>query len=225
VRQIENVPTQGGEKPQKEVVIADCGELTGEEAEQADQHTPDATGDPYEDFPEDAKIGDQGFTATEIVKFASEIKEFGNKAFKDGNLSLGLDKYQKGIRYLNEDPELKNESEETKKTLTALRFTLNSNSALLSNKLKSYEDANRYATYALDVPGISDADKAKALYRRAVAQVGLKDEDAALTDLEEAIKLVPGDPAITKELAAVKKTIYERAKREKAAYSKFVTSD
>lgn len=224
MRQIENLPTQSGDKPQKDVVITDCGQLIGEEAENADQRAPDATGDPYEDFPEDAKTEDQVFTAAEIVKIASEIKEFGNKAFKEGNLSLGLEKYQKGLRYLNEDPDLKNESEETKKTLNTLRFTLNSNSALLSNKLKSYDEASRYATYALEVPGISDADKGKALYRRAVAQIGLKDEDAALTDLEEASKLVPGDAAITKELASVKKMIHERARKEKAAYSKFFTS-
>ena len=32
VRQIENITTQSGDKPQKDVVIADCGELTGEAA-------------------------------------------------------------------------------------------------------------------------------------------------------------------------------------------------
>jgi peptidyl-prolyl isomerase D len=68
---------------------------------------------------------------------------------------------------------------------------------------------------------VSDADKAKALYRRAIAYVGLKDEDGALKDLEEANKLVPGDAAVVKELAAVKKSAADRAKKEKAAYSKF----
>ena len=136
-------------------------------------------------------------------------------------MSLGLEKYQKGIRYLNEDPSMDNEPAETKKQLDALRFTLNSNSALLSNKLKAFDDGLRYASAALDVEGITEAEKAKALYRRAIAEIGLKDEDAALKDLEEANKLVPGDAAVVKELAAVKKTAAERAKKEKAAYSKF----
>jgi len=160
-------------------------------------------------------------SAQEIVKIATALKGYGNDAFKKGDLSLGLDKYQKGLRYLNEDPEMKDEPPETKKAMDALRFTLNSNSALLSNKLKSYDDALRSASTALDVTGVSGADKAKALYRRAVAEVGLKDEDAALKDLEEALKLVPGDPAITKELAGVKKAAADRAKKEKAAYGKF----
>jgi len=200
------------------VIITNCGELTGDEAEAASTKAPDSTGDPYEDFPEDNNTAPD---AKEIVKIASDLKGFGNAAFKAGDLSLGLDKYQKGIRYLNEDPDLKDEPPETKKTIDALRFTLNSNSALLSNKLKAFDDGLRYASAALDVAEISGADKAKALYRRAIAQVGLKDEDAALADLEEAIKLAPGDPAITKELAAVKKASADRAKKEKAAYSKF----
>jgi peptidyl-prolyl isomerase D len=136
-------------------------------------------------------------------------------------LGLGVDKYQKGLRYLNEDPSLENEPPETKKNMDALRFTLNANSALLSNKLKAYDDALRYASAALDVADITDADKAKALYRRAVAEVGLKDEDGALKDLEEANKLVPNDAAVVKELTQVKKAAAERAKKEKAAYSKF----
>jgi peptidyl-prolyl isomerase D len=149
------------------------------------------------------------------------LKGFGNTAFKAGNLSLGLDKYQKGLRYLNEDPSLDNEPPETKKALDALRFTLNSNSALLSNKLKDYNDGLRAASAALEVAGITDAEKAKALYRRATAEIGLKDEEGALKDLEEANKLVPGDAAVVKELATVKKNAAERAKKEKAAYSKF----
>jgi peptidyl-prolyl isomerase D len=218
VRKIENLPTQGSDKPQKDVAITNCGELTGDEAEQADQKAPDATGDPYEDFPED-QPGTP--TASEIAKIANDLKGFGNTAFKAGDLNLGLDKYQKGIRYLNEDPSMDDEPPETKQQFNSLRFTLNSNSALLANKLQSYDDALRYASAALDVANITDAEKAKALYRRAIAEVALKDEEAALKDLEEANKLIPDDGAVTKELSAVKKAAAERAKKEKAAYSKF----
>ncbi|KAL3424228.1 peptidyl-prolyl cis-trans isomerase [Phlyctema vagabunda] len=218
VRKIENLETQS-DKPNKDVTITDCGQLTGADAEAATQKAPDSTGDPYEDFPEDN--ANPELPAQEIVKIAGELKGFGNTAFKAGNLQLGLDKYQKGIRYLNEDPDLKDEPASTKNELDALRFTLNSNSALLANKLQSYDEGAKYASAALNVSGISSADKAKALYRKAIAEIGLKEEDAALKDLEEANKLVPGDAAITKELSAVKKASAERAKKEKAAYSKF----
>ena len=159
------------------------------------------------------------FTAAEIVKIATDLKGYGNKAFTEmKNLALGLEKYQKGLRYLNEEPE---ETDETKGPLLALRYSLNSNSALLANKLKDYTEGLRSASAALDVSGIQDTEKAKALFRRAVAHIGLKDEDSALADLEEANKLVPGDAAVVQELNKVKKAAAERAKKEKAAYSKF----
>lgn len=222
IRTIENMPTEGSDKPVKEVVIANCGELTGSEYDTADKKVPDETGDPYEDFPEDARTSDEYvFPAAEILKIAGELKELGNKAFKAGKLQLGLDKYQKGLRYLNEDPELGEESEEKKKEFLQLRYTLNSNSALLSLKLKEYNEAQKSATYALEVSGISDVEKAKALYRRGMAGVALRDEEKAVKDLEEAGRLAPGDAAISKELAAVKKAKKDREEKEKKAYAKF----
>lgn len=220
VRQIENLPTQGSDKPAKDVTITACGELPAD-YEVGDAKKPDATGDAYEDFPEDAKVGDKEFEASEIVKIATALKEYGNSAFKSGNLQLGLDKYQKGLRYLNEDPDLDSATPADKDTLRQLRFTLNSNSALLANKLSLFADAAKAATFALEVPKITDVEKAKALYRRALASVGLKDDEAALKDLEEAGGLVKGDAAVVKELANVKARAAERARREKAAYGKF----
>lgn len=160
-------------------------------------------------------------TAEETVKIVTDLKTYGNAAFKDNKLPLALDKYEKGLRYLNEEPDVTSSPAETSSTLSALRFTLNSNSALLHNKLKNFADAERTASAALAVSGTTDTDKAKALYRRAIAHVGLKNEEEALKDLEEANKLVPGDAAVVKELSAVKKNAAERAKKEKAAYSKF----
>lgn len=184
-----------------------------------EKKTVDSTGDPYEDFPEDQ---DKQLDGPTVIKIATELKEFGNKAFKSGDLNLGLDKYQKGLRYLNEYPEATDDdAPELAKQLTSIRFTLHSNSALLQVKLKAFEDAQKSASNALDLGRISDADRAKAYYRRALAKVGLKDDEEAVKDLEAALKLVPGDAAITKELGAVKKRAAEQAKKEKAAYKKF----
>lgn len=197
--------------------MTDCGQLDGEEAPA--EKTVDSTGDPYEDFPEDQG---EDLTGPEILKIASELKEYGNKAFKAGDLNLGLDKYQKGLRYLNEYPEVGDEDPpELAHQLTTIRFALHSNSALLQNKVKSFDDAKKSATNALGLSRIPDADRAKAYYRRALAEIGLKDDDEAMKDLEAALKVAPGDAAITKELAAVKKKVTEQAKKEKQAYKKF----
>ncbi|KAK2065542.1 cyclophilin type peptidyl-prolyl cis-trans isomerase/CLD [Colletotrichum caudatum] len=218
VRHIENLQTEAGDKPVKDAVIADCGELTGDAALAADVKAPDAMGDTYEDFPEDCASPPD---AKEVVKIATACKDFGNKAFKAGDFNLGLEKYEKGLRYLNEEPDLENEPPSVKAELEALRFSLNNNSALLSLKLEAWEDAVKSATFALEVPGIKDVDRAKALYRRGSSNVRLKDEEAAIKDLEEAHKIVPDDKAIINELNAVKQKAAARAAKEKAAYKKF----
>jgi peptidyl-prolyl isomerase D len=220
VRKIENMPTQS-DKPNKDVKIVDCGQLTGEEAAGADSKVADSTGDQYEDYPED-QPGMDDVKAALVIKIASELKDYGTKAFKAGDLSLGLDKYQKALRYLNEYPTAEEgDAPDSQKQLNSLRFALHSNAALLQNKLNDHKTARLSAKSALEVTGISDADKAKALFRKAQAEIALKDEEEAQKDLEEASKLVPGDAAITKELTAVKKKVQQSQQKEKAAMKKF----
>ena len=223
VRQIENLPTQSGDKPQKEVVILDCGELTGDDAIGAGDapRQPDELGDSYEDYPEDAVTGSGPLPLATILEVAAASKDFGNAAFKKGNLQLAIDKYHKGLRYLNEDPDLEGAPEGTKEKLAKLRVDLNSNAALMMLKNSAWSDARHSATNAIDVVGIADADKAKALFRRGQALIKLKDEDAALADLELAHKLVPADASIAKELGVVRAARKARADKEKKAYSKF----
>jgi peptidyl-prolyl isomerase D len=221
IRQIENLPTQSGDKPVKDAVIVDCGELPADSTvSEGTTRSADPYGDKYEDFPED-ETDEQPLSAQKCLQVASDCKDFGNKAFKAGDTSVALDKYQKGLRYLNEDPDLEKEPADTKQKLDALRATLNSNAALMNIKLGAWDDAVRAATNAIDVGVLSDKDKAKALYRRGLAHVRLRDEDSAIKDLEEAKKLAPEDKAVISELTAVKKVAAARLAKEKAAYKKF----
>lgn len=208
----------------------DCGELTGEDALSvgAQAGKPDALGDPYEDFPEDEADNlklkgesDGELSGVKILQIATDCKDFGNKAFKAGDFSAALDKYEKGLRYLNEDMSDEDENKELKEKSAAVRFSLNNNGALMSIKLSQWDEARRLASAALQVQGIKDADKAKAYYRLGFALVRLKDEDAAVKALTEASQLAPGDAAITKELNEVKKASAARLAKEKAAYKKF----
>lgn len=219
VRKIENLGTQA-DKPIQEVKVVECGQLSGDAFAAATAKAVDVTGDPYEDFPDDQGKDLKG---TEYFKIASDLKEFGNKAFKAGDLETGIEKYQKGLRYLNEYPE-PNESDpkELHGQMKHLRFTLHNNSALLANKCKRYDDAEKWASFAIDAtpPDTKDVDKAKAHHRRGTARMALKDEDGAKDDLQMAAKLAPGDAGIAKELAAAKKTIQEKDKKLRAAYSK-----
>ncbi|KAF2224157.1 putative peptidyl-prolyl cis-trans isomerase Cpr7 [Elsinoe ampelina] len=221
VRTLEQTATGSSDKPVRDCTIDDCGELSGEDYENATKRAADKSGDPYEDFPEDQQP-DGEWKGEEIIRIATDLKEMGTKAFKAGDLDLGLAKYQKGLRYLHEYPEpLDSDGPDTGAQLDALKINLHCNSALLQNKLKDYDGADKSGSNALAVKTIKDADKAKALFRRAIARNALKNEEEALKDLEEAAKLAPNDTAIANEVAATKKRQVERQKKEKAAYSKF----
>ena len=201
------------------LISVECGQLSGDEATRTGEKTVDSTGDPYEDFPEDQG---EDLKGPEILKIAQASKEYGNKAFKGGDLNLALDKYQKGLRYLNEYPEaLKEDPAELAQQLTTIRFSLHSNSALVQIKLNAFDDALKSASNAIELEKIPDADRAKAYYRKALANNGLKDADQAVEDLEQALKLAPGDAAIQKELGVVKKKRADKEKKEKAAYKRF----
>ncbi|CAK7226033.1 cytochrome P450 monooxygenase 41 [Sporothrix eucalyptigena] len=254
VRQVENSPTEPGDKPTKDIVIVDCGELTGDEAVlSADApKQPDALGDPYEDFPEDeAEIGvsateaakassaapaaaadplasltgggGAALSAERILKISTDCKGYGNTAFKNGDWNTALEKYHKALRYLNEDPDLTGAPEGTKAALDQVRISVNSNAALMHLKLGAWQDARVAATNALEVAGISPADKAKALFRRGQALIKQKDEEDAQTDLAEAHKLAPNDANVLRELNQVKAALKARREKERKTYQKFFT--
>lgn len=220
VRTIENLKTQNGDKPWHEAAILDCGELTGEAYEKATEKVVDATGDPYEDYPEDQISEDKTWTGDEILTIATALKDLGNAAFKKGDLKLGIDKYLKALRYLHEYPApLDTDAPDLGPKLNALKISLYSNAALLQNKTGQTTEAANSATKALEIEGISDKDKAKALFRRAQARIAKKNEEDGLKDLEEAKRLVPGDAAVLKELEGVKWRVKERKDKEKKAFA------
>ena len=221
VRQIENERTQG-DKPVRDCIITDCGELHGAEAESIPQKQPDKLGDPYEDYPDDEKKGEEDLPGAQILKIATDLKGFGNTAFKNKELALAVDKYQKGLRYLREYPEtLDGDPKELMPQLNQLRVTMHLNSAQCWNQMQYYDDTIRATSAALSIDGITEAEKGKAYYRRAIARGGSKDEEAATEDLQLALKAAPGDPNATNELAKMKTWAAERAKKEKAQYKKF----
>ncbi|KAH7383913.1 peptidyl-prolyl cis-trans isomerase 1 [Pyrenochaeta sp. MPI-SDFR-AT-0127] len=219
IRQIENLKTQSGDKPLQDTTIVDCGELTGDDYDKATEKAPDATGDPYEDYPEDQKSGNDEWEGAQILKIATELKDMGNAAFKKGDLNLGLAKYQKAVRYLHEYPApLDSDPADLWPQFNALKVSLYSNSALLQNRTSQFTEAAESATKALEIEGITDKDKAKAYFRRGQAKIGKRNEDDALADLTEAAKYAPGDAAITRELDGVKRKVAARKEKEKKAY-------
>ncbi|GLB39716.1 putative peptidyl-prolyl cis-trans isomerase [Lyophyllum shimeji] len=222
VRQIENHPTSSGDVPTKPIIIADCGQLSPDDPSLTEAAPTD--GDVYEDYPgdEDREVHNPA-VALDIAK---TVREVGNKLFKEGKHDQALAKYQKSIRYLDVHPVMPEGSPpEMQDSFDALRAPLLLNSALAAIKAQppsseNAEIAIKNTTRALDRLELNTADKAKALYRRALARVMQKDEDDAEKDLVEASKLVPDDAAISTELAKVRQRKKEKRDKEKAAFKK-----
>ncbi|KAF8961878.1 40 kDa cyclophilin [Flammula alnicola] len=223
VRQIENFPTSSGDVPTSPVVIADCGVLSPDDPSLKDDPEAQA-GDPYEDYPVDE---DKDSENPEIaLQIAKAVREVGNKLFKEGKTEEALQKYQKSIRYLDVHPVLPDgSSPELQESFNALLAPLLLNSALAAIRSQPQSSANALiaissATRALNNLTLSNADKAKALYRRAVAHTYMKDEDKAEHDLVEASQLVPEDAAIVNELAKIRQQRKEKRDKEKKQFKK-----
>ncbi|KAH9474440.1 Peptidyl-prolyl cis-trans isomerase cyp40 [Psilocybe cubensis] len=223
VRQIENHPTSSGDVPTEPIVITNSGELSPDDPSLQDDPMAQ-TGDPYEDYPEDEdKDTEDPKVALEI---AGVVREVGNKLFKEGKTEEALQKYQKSLRYLDLHPVLPEGSPpELKDSFDALLAPLLLNSALAAIRTKPQSSANAViaissATRALNTLTLNNADKAKALYRRALAHIYMKDDDKAEQDLVEASQLVPEDAAIAGELAKIKQQRKEKREKEKKQFKK-----
>jgi peptidyl-prolyl isomerase D len=99
------------------------------------------------------------------------------------------------------------------------------NSALAAIKIQPTSSANSTTavantTRAINQFDLKPADGAKALYRRALARVQLKDDEQAEQDLLQARGLAPEDAAINAELAKIKETRKQQRDKEKKAFKK-----
>ncbi|KAJ7243595.1 peptidyl-prolyl cis-trans isomerase [Mycena haematopus] len=221
VRQIENTEISSGDAPVAPVVIADCGVLAPDDPCLAEA-TP-ADGDGHEDFPEDddADVQDPAV----VLRIATGLRELAGKLYKEGNAELALAKYQKAIRYLDK-PSVPEESADVQASIDALLAPLLLNSALVAVRIQPPSTANaavgvKCASRALTTLTLSPADKAKALYRRALARSILKeDEEVIEKDLQDALAIVPDDAAIAGELARIRKRNKERREKEKKQFKK-----
>ncbi|KAI8988999.1 peptidyl-prolyl cis-trans isomerase Cpr7 [Trametes punicea] len=225
VRAIENTETGSGDVPVEPCIIADCGQLSPDDPSLVEPSAAD--GDVYEDYPEDQDpidgkdIGDSPEAA---LKIAREVREVGNKLFKDGKYDEALRKYQKAIRYLDFHLDLpEDKPPELKDSFEALLAPLLLNSALAAIRAGGSANARlalRVTDRAIASLELNDADKAKALYREALAHVMLKEDEEAEEALAKAHNLVKDDKAIIAELEKVRSRLREKREREKKQYKK-----
>lgn len=144
---------------------------------------------------------------------ANRIKDVGNKLFKLGRYEKALEKYEaanSSLEPITDRPYL----------LRPVHFLLYGNMTLCHLKLEKYHEAETHARTILD----NNPTDVKALYRRALARIGLQNYDPALQDLKNA-KVICEEKADKEMLAAVNKEILrintltkESRMKEKAIY-------
>ncbi|BEI84817.1 hypothetical protein CcaverHIS002_0502180 [Cutaneotrichosporon cavernicola] len=206
VRRIEHLPTSA-DRPDEEVKIIGAGVLDEAEVEKEDaararaaEAAVSGSEDVFEDYPADEEKIDPE-DAEQALKVGQTLRALGNAAFKAGDNTVALAKYQKALR---------------------TRFPCLTNGSLVALKVSPPQPklAKVLANHALMIDGLTPAERGKALYRRGVACIALKDWDSAERDLAEAIKLVPGDGGVTKALTQVRAHQKAALDKQRAAYSK-----
>eukprot|EP00928_Gymnodinium_smaydae_P087524 TRINITY_DN71783_c0_g1_i1.p1 TRINITY_DN71783_c0_g1~~TRINITY_DN71783_c0_g1_i1.p1 ORF type:complete len:334 (-),score=127.22 TRINITY_DN71783_c0_g1_i1:152-1153(-) len=175
-----------------------------------------------------------------LFKLASENRDKGNAAVKEGNCQPAIGNYSEAIMQLRS---LENEqdvrwNDEARLKVRELRATLYLNLSLCFFKLQQWTHCINTATRALqgdkEKPDPRDAvlppeKRAKALFRRANAQCeGFGNFDKALEDLKKALEYTPDDKAVAQMLKkceiAVKKTEKAATKKMSGFLKKEATS-
>ncbi|KAI0049486.1 40 kDa cyclophilin [Auriscalpium vulgare] len=219
VRQVENYPTSSGDAPTVPITIANCGVLSPDDPSLTESAAAPADGDVWEDYPDDDEHDVQH--PPTALNAARSLREIGNKLWKDGNAPDALKKWQKAIRYLDVHPVLPDDAPpELKDSFDALRAPILLNSALAALRTPDGAREALGLTQRALALELSDADKAKALYRQGLAYAGLKDDDSAEKTLVEALKYAKDDKAIAGELERVRQRKKEKRDKEKKAFKK-----
>lgn len=143
-------------------------------------------------------------------KIATDLKEIGTAAFKAGDYELAQKKYLKSLRYLDLHLTLPERDLDFEDAITALRLSLLLNSALTG--IKSATPAGgrlaiKQCTRVLGMEGdsireegkkaLTNGEKAKSHYRRAMGYLAVKEELKAIEDLKLATTFAPEDTQIS----------------------------
>lgn len=219
-RLIENQQTDTGDKPVKDVKIDDCGLLPDDYVVPADaEMTPtDEFGDNYEEFIKyDEKVDKNNYDS--VITALNKVKTIGTEQFKKANYKVALTKYEKCDKFLKEYAP-QGLSQEQSQTIEDLRVSIPLNIALSGLKVKEFGTAMVAGSEVLYQKAADEKAKAKALYRRGLAYIGMNDLDNALSDFEMAKSFQPNDQGIIKQLNDTKAKIKELDNKQKKSLSK-----
>jgi len=124
----------------------------------------------------------------EKVDFGLARKDVGSDLFKRGRISLALERYKKVIDLFNYTD---NFNEENKAKAKDLKKICELNLAACHLKVKDYSAAKKSCSNVLK----DERENVKALFRRAQADVAMKNFEIAMSDLKKCIEIDPQNKA------------------------------
>lgn len=193
-------------RPMVEIVIENCGEIPPNESwgyYDADDNLPP--------FPIDWEESSHYTSLDSVAELLAKIKSLGNQFYKQGNCIDAHRKYKKFMRYhqffsdaFPDDNLSKVFAKMTNENLL--------NIAACHIQLGNFKEAISHCNDVLkDSP-----DHSKALYRRGVAKINLKDYELGLEDLKQAHSLSPDDKNILEQFSRGKDLLMEYRGTEKS---------
>ncbi|KAH9441982.1 hypothetical protein MJO29_014605 [Puccinia striiformis f. sp. tritici] len=250
VRLIEQSPTKAGaDQPTESIVISDCGMATDEILVDGKKQ-PDQWGDEWEDHPSDddekieyietclkiaTKLKQIATTAFKEGNFEVAAKKYikaityldTHTVLPDGCTDEEIEKYTSlrvtillnaGLASIKAASQAGVSPPVAKKhARTAMKYC----SRVLEMHYSAEQPLQKSKKGLVGCyKELTNDEKAKALYRRALAGVIVQENEASLKDLSEAHELVPTDLAIKKELERVRLSIDNQRKKERAAFGK-----
>lgn len=124
-------------------------------------------------------------------------------------------KYKKTTRYFTFFKD-RTQNPEERQQLDNFQLVNLTNLAAVQLKLKNYEDVCTACQCAIKL----DPNNSKALYRRGLAHIELKNYELALEDLRRANQVIPENKTVLHEFERARSLLMNYRKLEKLAYSK-----
>jgi len=220
---IEAMAVDSDDRPIKEVLIRDCGEiLPGEELGICEN---DGTPDKFPHHPEDLDVDwylSENFE--EILAIVTRIKESGNFFYRDKQYLEATRKYKKCCKYITMLRETLGQTEDEEEIrVRAVEVPCVLNIAAVKLRFGEYDEAIYECNKVLKLEEEFEYAPewvCKARYRRGQAQKGKRNFSFAIEDLKVVLRLQPNDNGVKSEIALLKKEVAEYRVIEKDMYGK-----
>jgi len=217
VYDIEGTETGENDKPVKDVVIKNCGEISRNDLGKIEVES-DGTEDTFPYHPDDLDLDwNLMENFSKVLEIIGKIKNAGNQYYKAKDTKNAVRKYKKAAKYidhLRENMGATEEDEEEQIRKVEVPIVLNIAAAFILDK--KWDEAKKECDKVLEI----QETNIKALYRRGQCHLGRRDYDLALEDFNQAKTLDPNDKGILNEIAKVKKAKADYAQKEKKMYGK-----